>query len=108
MSRRIERAAWGQELEAFTQRNAGRRTVLEVDSPELGAQIEEQNYPLRGIAWDPRDARVSIMLGDQRGTEHHITRGIAAPDAIELLAEAGRDRALRIAHANGQTLLRLL
>ena len=57
-------ADWIRELSAFTARNAGRRTVLEVDGMDIGAQREEQGYPLRGVAYDPRDGRVEIMLGD--------------------------------------------
>ncbi len=37
---------WAALLKEFTKRNAGRRTILEVDDLEIGAQSQEYNYPL--------------------------------------------------------------
>jgi hypothetical protein len=99
---------WAETLREFTYRNAGRRTVLEVDAPEFGAQAEEFDYPLRGVAYDPRDGRVQIMLGEQCSVEQHLTHSMVAPESIDILADHGRDRALRIVHEDGQTLLRFV
>jgi nucleotide-binding universal stress UspA family protein len=99
---------WAEELTAFTKRNAGRRTVLEVDDPELGAQAQERNYPLLGVAYDHYDRRVEVMLGDFEGVRRHLTRGIADVHSIDVLRNAeGRDVVLRIAHGRGQTILTL-
>jgi hypothetical protein len=100
---------WQHRLQTFTERNAGRRTLLEVDGPDIGAQPAEHDYPLRGVAFDPRDGRISIMLGPQADVEHHLTHSIEDPESVDVMTdEAGRDRALRVRHGDGQTLLRLL
>jgi hypothetical protein len=99
---------WIRELSAFTARNAGRRTVLEVDGIDIGAQREEQGYPLRGVAYDPRDGRVEIMLGDLASVERHLTHTVEGVEGIDVLTtDDGRDVALRVAHAGRQTVLRL-
>jgi len=99
---------WAEMLRAFSNRNAGRRTILEVDTPDYGAQEEEVDYPLWGVTFDPHDDRVQIMLGDQGSVDRHLTHSIGMPTAIDVLSERGRDRALRIVHDGGQTLLKLL
>jgi Family of unknown function (DUF5335) len=94
-------------LQAFTGQNAGRWVVLEEDGEEIGAQ-EEAAGPLRGVAYDSRDGRVEIMLGEQHTVERHLTRTVPSPQRIDLVAdEAGRDAALRIEHDGGQTLIRI-
>lgn len=99
--------SWAEELSAFTKRNAGRRTSLEVDDPDFGLLIQEHGFPLRGVAYDRHDQRVEIMLGDLEGTRH-LTRGIADVQSVDILRDAdGRDRVLRVAHGRGQTLLTL-
>jgi hypothetical protein len=104
-----DRAGWARELKAFTDRNAGRRTVLEIDGPDLGAQREEQDYPLRGVAYDPRDGRVEIMLGEQGSVDRHLTHTIDNAEAIDVLrGKDGRDVALRIQSDGTQALLKLL
>jgi hypothetical protein len=99
---------WPALLHDFTNRNAGRRGWLENDDPEFGAQIQEVDYPLRGVAYDPRDDRVEIMFGDQGSTDQHLTHSITAAVAIEVrTAEAGRGETLRIVHDDAQTLIHL-
>jgi nucleotide-binding universal stress UspA family protein len=106
---RIPKERWAAELEAFTRRNAGRRTTLEVDDPELGAQAQEHDYPFLGAAYDRKDGRVELMLGDFGGAERHLTRNIPGVSDIEIIRdEQGRDWILRIVHGSGQTLLTLV
>ena len=96
-------------LRDFTARNAGRLTRLEEDDPELGAQVEESSSPLRGIAYDPHGRSVEIMLGELGTPDGHLTRSIANVESVDLVTDPlGRDAALRIAHDDGQTLLRLV
>lgn len=97
---------WIEQLDTFSKRNVGRRTSLEVDDPEYGLLVLELGYPLLGAVYDRHDHKVSIMLGDFEGTRRHLTRGISDPESVDILRDAGgRDRALRIAHGRGQTLL---
>lgn len=106
MSRRQE---WVDELKAFTNRNAGRRTTLEVDAPDLGAQHEERGYPLRGVAYDPRTGAVEIMVGDMGSLERRLTHMISGVTDVEIQSgKDGRDRALRVAQGETQTVLTLV
>jgi hypothetical protein len=104
-----ERLDWAAELNEFTNRNAGRRTILEIDAPEYGAQPEETDYPLKGVVFDPRDRRIQIMLGEAGSFDRHLTHSIEAATRIDVLrGRDGRDEALRIQHRGGQTLLRFV
>lgn len=109
MTKCIPETDWAAELHKFTSRNAGRTTTLEIDNPDYGAQAQEIGHPLRGIAYDSRDARVFITLGEQASPERHLTRAIENAHAIYVLVDTrGRDEALAITHDNSQTLLRFL
>jgi nucleotide-binding universal stress UspA family protein len=101
-------ARWVDLLDDFTRTNAGRRTTLEVDDPEIGAQGQEHDYPLLGVAYDPHDRRVEVMLGRTGTGEPHLSRSIGDVKSIDVLAErSGRDLALRVRHGNGQSILSL-
>jgi nucleotide-binding universal stress UspA family protein len=102
----LARPTWAGELDAFSARNVGRRGVLEVDDPEIGAQAQENDYPLLGAAFDPHDRRVELMFGELGDTSRHLTRSIGGVSGIDVLKDdRGRDIALRVAHGAGQTLL---
>ena len=100
---------WAALLQAVTDRNASRLTLLEVDGPDFGAQIEEVNLPLRGIAYDRRSGRVEIMLGQLAGPDGHVTHAVPGVVAVDVLISAdGRDQAVRIANRDSQSLLRFV
>ena len=102
----IPRAQWGTQLDEFSRRNVGRRGVLEVDDPEIGAQAQENDYPLLGATFDPHDQRVELMFGQLGDVNRRLSRGIGGVNSIDVLRDdRGRDIALRIAHGVGQTLL---
>jgi nucleotide-binding universal stress UspA family protein len=102
----IPRGQWSTQLDTFTRRNAGRRGVLEVDDPEIGAQAQENDYPLLGAAFDAHGERVELMLGELGTGRRHLTRDIGGVTGIDVLRDdTGRDVALRVAHGAGQTLL---
>lgn len=100
---------WARMLKEYTLRNVGRHTRLEFDDPEVGAQWAEIDFPLRGVAFDHRDDRIEIMLGEMGSLDAHLTHSIAHPTALDLLG-GGQPGAevLRIAHGRGQTLLRFI
>ncbi len=107
MKNSIPRTEWAAWLKTFSDRNASRRTVMEVDDPDVGAQEEESQYPLRGVSYDRHDDRIEIMLGELEGTDRHLTHSVTMPDAVDVLAgRDGRDSALRIRSGRSQTLLR--
>ena len=102
--REIPKEKWAAELEAFTERNAQRPTFIEIDSPEFGAQEQEHDFPLRGIAYDHRDRRISIMLGELEGAEPHLTHSISGASSVAI--GPGREdlvEVVRIAHGGGRT-----
>jgi len=105
-ARSVPRPEWAATLDRFTQRNLGRRGVLQVDDPEIGAQAQENDYPLLGATYDHNDGRVELMFGELGSFDRHLTRSIGQVSSIDVLMDtAGRDVALRIAHGAGQTLL---
>ena len=98
--------AWMELLADFSARNAGRRTILEVDDLEIGAQAQEYNYPLLGATYDERADQVELMLGDGTLGGRHLTRSIAGVRAVDVLTDGkGHDVALRVQHGSSQTLL---
>jgi nucleotide-binding universal stress UspA family protein len=99
-------SAWMDLLASFSQRNSGRRTILEVDDLELGAQAQEYNYPLLGTTYDMRSASVELMLGDATAGGRQLTRRIGGVSSVDVLTDgAGTDVALRVQHGTSQTLL---
>ena len=104
--KRLDRPEWTMLLDDFTRRNVGRRGVLEVDDPEIGAQAQEHDYPFMGVTYDRHDGRVELMLGELGDVQRHLTRSIGSVSGIDVLAnERGRDIALRVSHGAGQTVL---
>ncbi len=98
--------AWTRLLNDFTRRNAGRRTILEVDDLEIGAQAQEYNYPLLGASYNARAGRFDLMLGDRVAGGRHLSRSIGNVAALDVLTNAdGSDVALRVQHGASQTLL---
>jgi hypothetical protein len=98
--------AWSRLLADFSRRNAGRRTILEVDDLEIGAQAQEYNYPLLGTSYSERDGRVDLVLGDRIPGGRHFSRSIGSVIAVDVLTDgAGHDTALRVQHGTSQTLL---
>ena len=91
-------------MKAFTARNAGRICTLEIDDPELGALVEAHSYPLLGVDYDHRDCRLTVSVGETKGTDRHLARSVR-PESISVLSFGGRDTALSVAHGSGQTLL---
>lgn len=105
----LDATRWGEVLDDFTRRNGGRRTRLEVDDPELGAQTQEGEYPLLGVTFDPVDKHVEIMLGALGAGEPHLSRSIASVDSLDVLTDRDdQDIALRLRHGEGQTILTLI
>ena len=107
MTTQIPDTEWTARLQEFTQRNAGRLTIIEEDDPVLGAQREEQGIEFRGAAYDPRDRSVAIMLGHLEGADGHVTHVVHDVVSIDVLKRtAQQDEAMRVAHGQGQTIVR--
>jgi nucleotide-binding universal stress UspA family protein len=100
---------WATVLEKFSARNDGRRVKLEVDDPDLGAQVQQSGFALLGATYDHHDKRVDVMLGDPQNHTRHLTRSIPRADDISIVAEPdGPERTLRILSGRSQTLVTFL
>jgi hypothetical protein len=107
-SRSVHPADWTKAMKVFSDRNAGRRTWLEIDDPLMGAQEQEHGFQLLGVTHDHRDQRIQIMLGSFGDGGPHLTHTIGDIVQVDILTdEAGRDTMLRIAQPETQTLLRV-
>jgi hypothetical protein len=103
----LARPQWADELERFSERNAGRMTILEIDEAELGAQ-EVLKLQLGGVSYDHANDEIEIMFGGFVDPGQHMTHVIRGALEIDrLTTNDGQDEALRVATAQGQTLLRL-
>ena len=106
--RRLAQNAWTETLRRFSDHNVGRRAILEIDDPAIGAQAQVVDYPFLGASYDPRTQRAELMFGGSRGTRAHLTHSIAGIRSIDVMEGGdGRDRVLRVAHDGGQTLMTL-
>lgn len=99
---------WARELQDFTKANAGRRTTLELDDPQLGIQECGVGFPLWGVDYDSRQDRLDIMLGRSGTVEGHLTHSIPAPQEVRVLKrEDGRTDGLHVGLRNGTVILRI-
>jgi hypothetical protein len=105
MDAMLDRTEWPGTLADFTRQNAGRTSQLEVDDPALGAQPAQDGMTFRGVAYDPADDRMEIMLGGQGTGAEHLTHTVSHPDGLSVVSLDPRHAVLRITHGTGQTLL---
>ena len=100
---------WAAVLEKFSARNDGRRVKLEVDDPDLGAQVQQAGFSLLGVTYDHHDKRIDVMLGDPQNHTRHLTRSIPGADDVSIVAgPGGPERTLRILSGRSQTLVTFL
>ena len=100
---------WTAQLEAFSRRNAGRVTSLEMSDAARVPFSREQGYVLFGTSYREGQNEVEILLGEANGRRRHLTSVI--PNASSLIVvrdDAGADHALRIDHGTSQTRLTLV
>jgi hypothetical protein len=96
---------WTEALNAFTRRNAGRLASIEVDDPEIGAQMLGRGA-LVGVTYDRNDQRVEIIVGDAHRRRRHLMHSIPQVESIGLTAdERGTTEALELRHGKGHTLV---
>lgn len=101
----VDRGRWPQLLKEFSRRNAGRRTRLQIDDAEIGAQWSQLELHFRGAAYEPRYVRVELMMSDGSLSDH-LTHSVEAVTQLDVQQDAsGRDAVLRLGYPGGQTLL---
>ena len=96
---------WAAALDEFTRRNKGRRVAVEVDEPELGAQMLGRGA-LVGVTYDAHDRRVEIMVGDAHRARRHLMHSVPKVESIAITTdERGATEALELRHGHGHTLV---
>ncbi len=107
-TRSLDMGVLDAELNAFTRRNAGRSCTVEIDRRDLGAQILGHGLPLVGAAADTKAQQVIFMFGTSTLLGEHVTHAIPDVTSLEVRTNSvGQEQVLRIAHADGQTLILL-
>ena len=97
---------WAVQLSAFSYRNRGRRTVVEIDDLAFGAQVIESGYVMIGVMYDRDQSRLVLALGDPDNSARQITRNISSVDSVSIATDPhGTDLGLRISHGGGETIL---
>ena len=96
---------WATALDEFTRRNKGHHASIEIDDPEIGAQVLGWGA-LFGVTYDSKDRRVEIMVGDNQRVRSHLMHSIPNVDSIAVTAdERGGIEALEVRHGNGHTVI---
>lgn len=93
----IPRADWRVKLDEFSNAHEGWRVSLELLMPDLGAQPEIADLPLRGVAAElgSKDSTITIAAGSNRLDQ--ITHTIHTPQRVQLEQnDQGADVALEI------------
>jgi hypothetical protein len=68
-TRKLDKAQWRAFFDLVSGGLLGMRAEIEVDSLELGAQVEAEWLPVLGITYDPKDDILEIAL---EGVDHLI------------------------------------
>lgn len=100
---------WDEELQAFVRRNHDRRTTLEIDDVNIGAQVQESGYSLVGASYDPHDHQIALMFGGGEHGQAHLTRSLGNVKSVAVSSgPRDEDRALCIESDYGSALLTFL
>lgn len=102
-------ATWSARLETFAAANRGRLVRLDLEATDGGEQAQVHGYALKEIAFAPGGDSLRITLAGAGEDAPSIEHAIPHPVSLEFRhARGGADRALRIAHARGSTLLNFI
>ncbi len=76
----IARADWRRWFDDFSRGLQATIATVEVDGPELGAQIEAQRAMLMGVSYDDRDDVLALALRTDDGGD--VERLVSAPQRV--------------------------
>lgn len=94
------------ELAEFTHRNSGRRCTVEIDDPDLGAQLQGSALPLIGASHDRHGNEVQLMFGMRGLASRYLTHVVPDVTGVDILHDrVGRERALRVSNDRGSTIV---
>lgn len=88
----IERSTWQYFFDSLSRIYDGSSATLEILTDDLGAQIEVERQPLRGISSDITGIELHLLARDGS----HITHRIESPRRVLLLDLDGLTRAIEI------------
>jgi hypothetical protein len=91
---KLEQAAWQPYLDKISKTLTGKLAEIEVDSLNIGAQIEAEWVPLLGISYDPKSKLVEVLL---EGLDHLIQD----PSEIWVDHGPGGLASMEVVHADG-------
>ena len=94
VAREIDRNGWTPFFDTLTKTLIGKQAEVEVDSLDLGQQIEAEWTPLIGIAYDHQDDLIEIALED-------LDHLIHAPERVFVDAIGGDLVAIEIVDGQG-------
>jgi hypothetical protein len=66
---KLEKAAWQPYFDRVSKTLAGKQAEIEIASLKLGDQVESDWVPLLGIAYDPKNDLVEILM---EGVDHMV------------------------------------
>lgn len=67
----LNKSEWQPYLDRVSKGLAGKQAEIEIDSLQLGSQIEAEWLPLLGLSYDPKNDVVEVLL---EGLDHLIHR----------------------------------
>jgi Family of unknown function (DUF5335) len=106
MTREVPRNEWVNFFDGFSKQHEGWQVTLQVFDADLGAQIEAENLPLRGINADLKDDEDIIEINVGETPSSHVEHQIASPTHVRLKTNAqGADEALEIETESGTATL---
>jgi Family of unknown function (DUF5335) len=103
-TREIPASDWREFFDVFSRVHDGWLATLEVFG-DLGAQVEAENLPLRGVTADREgeSTSVTLLLGEP---EHRVTHRVIRASHVRLdQTEEGADAALQVESERGETAL---
>lgn len=103
-----DHATWASLFADFSQRNAGRSSVLAVTDTAMRASAEERGYRFVETVYDADHTTVEIVLGEPLGPRH-VRRIVDGITSVTLVSTTeGGDKTLHLAQVNGETVLGFL
>jgi hypothetical protein len=105
----IQPGRWPQALAEFSALHEGWLVSVDILSPEIGAQPELRDLPLRGVVAEPARIGGMITISAAQLDGQHITHTIHSPTRVRLeRTDKGADAAMQIESMEGiTTILRL-
>lgn len=92
MISKLDKEVWHPYFDAMSKMLVGKRAEIEVDSLQLGSQIQASWLPLLGIVYDPKSDIVEVVLEGLDHMIHHprevyVDVNEAGLTSVEVIAE---------------------